>query len=154
MAKLAMVYSNSILKTIKKITMKNLILLIFILPSIAYGQFGVDYNQSSLPFLGVNYEIKDKIRPEMRIGTDNFFNDITLEGIVTYDILNTENHEFYLGLGVRGQLFAGLVVPVGLNFYPFPTKDFGFQIEIAPIIGNSNILRGSWGIRYRFNNSN
>ena len=134
--------------------MKNLLLLfIAFIPSVVFGQFGVDYNQSVLPFIGMNYEIKEKLRPELRIGTDLDFNDFTIEGILAYDIINTENYEFYLGIGGRGQLFPGLVIPVGLNFYPFPSKDFGFQMEFAPILGATTFLRGSWGIRYRFNHS-
>ena len=42
-----------------------------------------------------------------------------------------------------------VVVPIGLNIYPFSSKAFGFQMELAPIIGD-DVLRGSWGIRYRF----
>jgi len=131
--------------------MKTLItLIISLVPLIAFGQFGVDYNQSNLPFVGLSYEFKDKFRPELRIGTDNYFEDISLEGILSYDILNRDNYEFYGGLGFRSQDFNGLVIPIGFNFYPLTDKDFGFQIELAPIIGESSILRGSWGIRYRF----
>jgi len=43
------------------------------------------------------------------------------------------------------------VIPVGLNIYPFENKSFGFQMEIAGLIGEVDILRGSTGIRYRFN---
>jgi len=125
-------------------------LIISLVPLIAFGQFGVDYNQSNLPFVGLSYEFKDKFRPELRIGTDNYFEDISLEGILSYDILNRDNYEFYGGLGFRSQDFNGLVIPIGFNFYPLTDKDFGFQIELAPIIGESSILRGSWGIRYRF----
>lgn len=125
-------------------------LIIYLVPSIAFGQFGIDYNQSNLPFVGISYELKDRFRPEIRIGTDSYFEDISLEGILTYDILNNTDYEFYGGLGFRNQNFNGLVIPVGFNFYPLPTKDFGFQIELAPIIGELNILRGSLGIRYRF----
>jgi hypothetical protein len=42
------------------------------------------------------------------------------------------------------------VVPIGVNIYPFSNKNFGFHIELAPIIGWDDVLRGSWGIRYRF----
>lgn len=44
----------------------------------------------------------------------------------------------------------GIVIPVGLNIYPLPFKNFGFHMELAAIAGDGGILRGSWGIRYRF----
>ena len=137
--------------------MGRLLTLIFIVaPSIAFGQFGVSFHQSNLPFIGINYDINDKLRPELRIGVDNFFDDTSIEGILTYDLLNKDNFEFYGGLGatINGFNDLGLVIPVGLNFYPFATKTFGFHIELAPIIGESEILRGSWGIRYRFRKEN
>ena len=132
--------------------MRNVIFIctLIILPSIAFGQLGISFHQSNLPFLGVSYEIKNKLRPELRIGTDTYFEEISVEGIITYDILNKEDYEVYAGLGGRVNGFAGLVIPLGLNVYPLTTKQFGFHIELAPIIGESSLLRGSWGIRYRF----
>jgi hypothetical protein len=131
--------------------MKRLIFIFYlIIPAMANGQIGVDFHFSNLPFFGINYEIIDRIRPELRIGTDTYFDDMSFEGVVTYDILNKTDYELYAGLGGRTNDFAGLVIPLGLNFYPFEEKQFGFQIELAPIIGESNILRGSLGIRYKF----
>lgn len=131
--------------------MRKIILTLFIaLPTISFAQLGISFHQSNLPFIGVNYEIKNKIRPELRIGTDNYFDAISVEGIITYDILKKEDYEFYAGLGVRTNDFTGLVIPIGLNIYPLRTKQFGFHIELSPVVGDDNILRGSWGIRYRF----
>lgn len=131
--------------------MNRLVALILAMaPIVAFSQFGVNFHQSNLPFIGFNYEINDKLRPELRIGTDTFFESSSVEGVVTYDLLNNEDYEFYGGLGIRLNGFTGLVIPLGLNFYPLPTKNFGFHIELAPIVGEDEILRGSWGIRYRF----
>lgn len=127
-----------------------IIFTLIVVPAIAFGQFGISYHQSNLPFAGLNYEIKNKLRPELRVGTDNYFEAMSIEGILTYDLSNKEEYEFYAGLGVRVNGFTGLVIPLGLNIYPLNTKQFGFHIELAPIIGESSLLRGSWGIRYRF----
>ncbi|MCW3073090.1 MAG: hypothetical protein JWP69_159 [Flaviaesturariibacter sp.] len=129
---------------------KIIITLLIALPTISFGQLGISFHQSNLPFIGLNYQIKNKIRPELRVGTDNYFDAISVEGIITYDILKKEDYEFYAGLGVRTNDFTGLVIPIGLNVYPLSTKQFGFHIELSPIVGDDNILRGSWGIRYRF----
>ncbi|MCF6352424.1 MAG: hypothetical protein L3J06_05390 [Cyclobacteriaceae bacterium] len=131
--------------------MKQIItILLLSIPSIGFAQLGISFHQSNLPFVGINYEIGERIRPELRIGIDSFFENISVEAIVTYDILNKPNYELYAGAGIKTVDFAGVVIPVGVNIYPFDFKNFGFHIELAPIIGDSAILRGSWGIRYRF----
>ena len=119
--------------------------------SMAFSQPGVAYYQSSIPSFAVNYEFFERLRPELRIGTDTFFEDVSIEGIGTFDILNNEDYEFYAGLGIRTEEFQGIVVPIGVNVYPLDTKKFGFHFELAPIFDEQyDILRGSWGIRYRF----
>lgn len=42
-------------------------------PFFSYGQFGVSFYQSNLPFVGFSYEFNNKLRPEVRLGTDNYF---------------------------------------------------------------------------------
>ncbi|MCM0042662.1 MAG: hypothetical protein NBV61_07835 [Algoriphagus sp.] len=138
-------------------------MIIFLAPSIAFGQFGVNYNQSKLPFVGLSFEIKDRFKPEVRFGTDNYFENITIESILSYDIINNDDYEFYGGFGVRILnsntipepleslgFVPDFVIPLGFVFYPLTSKNFGFQMELAPLIGVSNILRGSLGIRYKF----
>ena len=126
-------------------------ILLFVLPSIAFAQFGINFHQSNLPFVGLNYEIKNRLRPELRIGTDNYFDETTIEAVVNYNIVKKEDYEVYAGIGGRLIRFEGLVIPIGINVYPLSAKQFGFHIELAPIIGEASLLRGSWGIRYQFN---
>lgn len=119
--------------------------------SIAFAQFGVSAHQSNLPFIGFNYELKNRFLPELRAGIDTQVENMSLEAVVTYQFIKKEDFEVYAGLGGRINTLAGLVVPIGAHFYPFPSKAFGFHIELAPIISESSaIIRGSWGIRYRF----
>lgn len=132
--------------------MKRILMLLSIFsPSILCAQFGVSFHQSNLPFVGLNYEIKNKLRPEIRVGTDNYFDALSIEGILSYDLFKKQEYDFYAGIGVRVNGFSGIVVPLGLHIYPLSTKQFGFHIELAPIIREESLLRGSWGIRYRFN---
>lgn len=128
-----------------------ILIFFFIVPSFAYAQFGVSFNQSNLPFVSLSYEIKNRLRPQLRIGTDHYFDETSLEGVVTYDFWDKEDYEIYAGIGGRLNHFAGLVIPLGVNVYPFNIKQFGFHIELTPIIGETSVLRGSWGIRYQFN---
>lgn len=134
--------------------MRFYILALFLFPTACLAQLGVSFHQSNLPFAGISYEIKDRIRPELRIGTDNYleFDRTSFELSVMYDILNKDEFEFYVGLGIKSEVVEGLVIPVGVNIYPFSNKNFGFHIELAPIFGSNYVLRGSWGIRYRFPN--
>jgi hypothetical protein len=132
--------------------MKQIIILLLVLvPFFANAQLGISYHQSNLPFVGFNYDMKNKLRPEIRLGTDQYFYAMSIEGVLTYDIAKKEDYELYAGLGVRVNGFTGVVIPLGLNFYPLTTKQFGFHIELSPIVGEESLLRGSWGIRYRFN---
>ena len=124
--------------------------LFFVVPSFVFAQFGVNFHQSNLPFVGLNYEIKNRLRPELRIGTDNYFEETTLEAVVTYDLVEKPDYEVYAGIGGRISKFEGLVVPVGVNVYPFSIKQFGFHIELAGLVGEASLIRGSWGIRYQF----
>ncbi len=92
----------------------------------------------------------EKWLPEFRVGTDNFIDNVSLELVINHIFYKNDRIDFYGGLGGRIQSFEGLVIPVGLNIYPFERKDFGLHIEAAQFIGEGNIFRGSFGIRYRF----
>lgn len=130
--------------------MRKIILLILTINStLAFAQFGLNFHQSSLPFIGINYEIKDRFRPELRLATDNFIEALAGEIDLMYDVINRDEFEFYAGVGARNGDFNGLTIPIGVNMYPFQEKKFGFHIELTPLVGESTVLRGSWGIRYR-----
>ncbi len=132
---------------------KTLFLAYFLFFSISvFSQTTVSFHQSNLPFLGVNYQFGERFIPEFRVGTDQYFEDLSLELAGNYILKKENSFEFYAGLGARIGSFAGVVIPVGLNIYPFDQKDFGFHMEAAPIIGfnDSALFRGSFGIRYRF----
>ena len=116
----------------------------------ANAQWTVSYHQSTLPFIGINKQIGNKWIPEMRIGTNVGLRSLPLEFVFNRILFHNDRVDFYAGLGARPNVLAGLVIPFGLNIYPFEKKDFGFHIEAAPIIGNNLILRGTAGIRYRF----
>ena len=130
--------------------MKTLALFILLLlPLTGFGQIGVNFHQSNIPSIGLSYDIIEKVRVESRVSVDNFSDNLSFENMVLYDFLNHDDHEVYTGLGYRNNALAGFVLPLGLNIYPFTSKKFGFHIELA-LIDEFDILRGSWGIRYRF----
>ena len=126
------------------------VLSFFFISNTSFAQVGVSFHQSNMPFVGVSYEINNRFLPEFRIGIDTFIEDTNLELALKYIFLRNELVNVYAGLGGRVGSYEGLVVPLGLNIYPFEQKNFGFQMELAPIIGEVGVLRGSWGIRYRF----
>lgn len=110
----------------------------------------MSFHQSNIPFVGVNYEIKNKLRTEARLGVDSYFEEMSLEGVVTYDIFKKEDYELYGGVGGRVNSLEGLVIPAGINIFPLNNKQFGFHLEAAALLGENSILRGSWGIRFQF----
>lgn len=123
----------------------------------SHAQWTVAFHQSFLPFAALSYSPSDRFRIEARVGTDLDFNSITAEGVLTYDVLQGADYQLYAGLGGRTNGYTGLVLPAGLNLYPFASKRFGFHLELAALIGipyenvdEDTLLRGSWGIRYRF----
>jgi hypothetical protein len=67
-------------------------------------------------------------------------------------IKNEEDTQIFVELGGRVNSFAGAVIPLGINYFPFSKKEFGFHLEAAPLItfSDGTIFRGSFGVRYRF----
>lgn len=134
--------------------MKKLLLIAFfgLFSLVSFSQTTVTFHQSNLPFLGVNHQFGERFIPEFRVGTDSYLESLSAELAANYIFKKTDRFEFYGGAGLRVGSFDGIVVPVGLNIYPFEQKDFGFHIEGAPIIGfnDDSLFRGSFGIRYRF----
>jgi len=129
-----------------------LVFLLFVgLKTMGFAQIGTSLQYSNISFFGINYEIKDRFKPEFRLGTDAYFEDVSVEIIATYDILDKEDYELYAGIGGRFVSFAGFVLPVGIYLHPFQEKNFGFVFEVAPVFGaDSNLLRGSLGFSYKF----
>lgn len=132
--------------------MKKLILLaVFgLVSNVSFAQWTVSYHQSNLPFIGFNKQLGEKWLPEFRVGTDNFIENVSLELVANRIFYKNDRIDFYGGIGARVQSLEGLVIPVGLNIYPFEQKDFGFHLEAAGLFGDSSLFRGSFGIRYRF----
>ena len=133
--------------------MRKLLTIVFCFFSanLAFAQFGVSFHQSNLPFVGFNYEIADRFVPELRLGMDTRLENMSVEAVATYQFINKEEVEVYAGIGGRANINAGLVAPIGAHFFPFASKNFGFHLEVTPIISEGDpIVRGSWGIRYRF----
>ena len=110
--------------------MRKIILLILTINStLAFAQFGLNFHQSSLPFIGINYEIKDRFRPELRLAIDNFIEALAGEIDLMYDVINRDEFEFYAGVGARNGDFNGLTIPIGVNMYPFQEKNLGFILN-------------------------
>lgn len=132
--------------------LKTILLLAFLLATPkAFSQVFVSYHQSSIPFAGIGYEFR-RFAPEVRVATNVFVDDISAEFVLPYKVISKEDYFIDAGLGVRYNVFRGLVLPVGFTAYPFPKKGLGFHAELALIsdFESSALFRGSWGIAYRF----
>ncbi len=136
---------------------KSIIALMLLSSSIANSQFGVNYHQSlNSSFAGFNYEIKNRFKIEMRMGSQRnsgWGDRFAFQSILLFDIINKDDYEFYLGVGAYTDWDneAFFIAPLGFNFYPLESKKFGVHIELTPIISNyGETVRASAGIRYRF----
>ena len=131
-----------------------LIAALFFFVSKSRAQLSVGYHQSSfVSLIAVGYETGDRFSPEIRIGTNVYLNDPVIEVVGRYDFIQKEKYDFYAGLGgLFLSDYGGIVAPVGFVFYPFEERKFGFHLEAAPMVGEDVILRGSWGIIYKFGN--
>lgn len=47
--------------------------------SFTFCQFVAGYHQSNIPFVSLGYEFADRVRPEVRLGTDTFLEDILIQ---------------------------------------------------------------------------
>jgi len=117
----------------------------------AQAQFNAAYHQSALPFASVSYDFQ-RFHPDVRVSTDAFTSDLSAELTLNYKFVNKEDYYVYGGIGGRTNRLAGGVVPLGFVVFPFAKKRLGFHSEIAVIgLGESGtVLRGSWGLKFRF----
>ena len=136
---------------------KSIIALMLLSSSIANSQFGVNYYQSlNSSMAGFNYEIKNRFKMEMRLGSASnggWGDRFAFQSNLLFDIINKDDYEFYLGVGAQTDLGndAFFIAPLGFNFYPLESKKFGFHIELISVISDYDEgLRASAGIRYRF----
>jgi hypothetical protein len=103
------------------------------------------------------YEVNDKFRPEIRLFADTFIEDLFLKVMLNYNMERNDSYEFYSGVTAYTAIAEDMtiMIPVGLNIYPFEQKQFGFQMEFSPSFPFGApwgpYFTGSWGIRYRFN---
>lgn len=137
----------------KRLKHLSIFFVLMTISTIVKAQLGVGFYQSNMgSYANLNYQI-ERISPELRIGTDNYFEDIHLEPVLNYQWIQRENYTGYIGVGTWvNQFDFNLIFPVGLNIYPFANKEFGFHIELATLFIDGAVLRGSWGIRYQFRN--
>jgi len=112
------------------------------------------YDGNPASKIGVGYDFNETIWSEIRMYTGSSIQNFTFEGVVNFNLKQTEDYKFYLGGGVVVNNLTGLVAPVGLQISPFKNfREFAFQIEAMPMyeFDESNaFFFGSWGIRYRF----
>ncbi len=136
--------------------------ILFFMLHTAFAQVGVSYHQSNLPFIGIQYNFpQPPIMAELRLSTDVRSGSFSPELVGTYSFINKAQHEVYVGLGLRVNVYEGVVMPVGLRVYPLQQfQNLGLHIEFAPVIttyeddGEGLLFRGSWGFHYIFGRNN
>lgn len=141
--------------------MKKLVLLsfaLFAIISISQAQISAGVNiLSSETFVTVGTDPDAKLFGEGRLGTGK---NITLELMGGYNVVQKNDANFYLGLGLglEGNRKHDhdndfyLAVPFGLLVKPFSSKNLALVLEAAPIFANDhgNYFRGGFGFKYTF----
>ncbi len=116
------------------------------------SQLSISY-YSFMSKIGVGYNFNERIWTELRLFGNTEAIDLTPELVVCYNVIQKEQHNFYVGLGGVVNIFNGIVVPVGLQFSPFEKLDrFSLHIEVEPTIDFDGdvIIQSAWGLRYKF----
>lgn len=128
-----------------------LTILVYGLPS--FAQVSVAYYQSSSPKLGVAHNFSTRLWAEMRVYGNTFTNNFTPEAALCYNVIQSDNHSIYAGVGGNVNGYTGFILPLGVQIRPM--KDFrnlALQIEFQPMYDFNSyyILQSSFGFRYHF----
>ena len=137
------------------------IIILFSLGFKSYSQIAVTgYSNYAL---GINTSKNKAVSFEIKIFTNNYLEDMPVEGTVFYNFKTKEYHRFSIGFGINLSPFSSpdqmnsFVIPVVLEI--FPIKDFkkiAIIFELAPElrIEDDVIIRSLFGIRYTFDKKN
>ena len=132
-----------------------MISLLILLSNHGFSQLSATFNYSSLSKIGLGYQFSTKIFTEFRMISNTKMDDIGPELIIGYNAINRDRHNVYIGFGATINYLSGLVLPIGLEFYPIESFDnFSLKIEFEPtytVFDTEELLfMSSAGIKYRF----
>jgi hypothetical protein len=126
----------------------SVLVVIFLFNGVARSQVSVSYYSSSLEKIGIGYEFSDKLWGEFRLYGNMMLENFTPEIVLCYDIMNISKSNLYVGIGGNVNFFAGIVLPVGVQFTPLEAFDnFSLHFEFQPMIDfmrEGIILQTSW----------
>ena len=137
------------------------IIILFSLSLESYSQIAVTgYSHYAL---GINTNKNKAVSFEIKIFTNNYLEDMPVEGTVFYNFKTKEYHRFSLGFGINLSPLSSpdqvnsFVIPAVLEI--FPIKDFkkiAIIFELAPVlrIEDEVVIRSLFGIRYTFDKKN
>ena len=137
------------------------IIILFSLSLESYSQIAVTgYSHYAL---GINTNKNKAVSFEIKIFTNNYLEDMPVEGTVFYNFKTKEYHRFSIGFGINVSPFSSpdqmnsFVIPAVLEI--FPIKDFKKIViifELAPEFRFEDdvIIRSLFGIRYTFDKKN
>ncbi len=131
----------------KFILVLTVVTLLFI-SSKSQAQVSVGYYHSNfVSEMSVGTSPEKRFWGEARITTNVLSPDLQVMG--AYNFLRKERVRTYIGAGYN--TIGGLVIPVGLQVMPFTDfKNFAFQFEVSPLLGELSLIKGGIGFRYTF----
>lgn len=148
-----MIFMKSVLSSI----------ILFFICNISYGQTSVGiglYPTGTEAGLGFRLNKDKRVSLDTRVSRANFYSDKKAgqSGFLTelsaiYRLVLLEKVRFHIGLGLRGDwnLVAshkyGVVMPIGVEAFPFPFQNAGLIFEAAPFFMSDLNLKYTGGIR-------
>lgn len=135
------------------------VLLIMFVSRLSFGQASASFIASTADLkIGIGYDFSSKAWGEVRINGMTGHRQVSPEAMLFYNFVNTEGHNFYIGVGgapVRDYYFA---LPVGLKVNTSTVlKNTSLHLEIQPTFEGDSFdpsLYCSVGFRYFFGQKN
>jgi hypothetical protein len=154
-------YINDMFNQYKRLNMNRFkkfsltISLLILFCNQGFSQLSASFNYSSIPKIGIGYQFSSRIWTELRVISNTRDEDFSPELIIVGNIIKKDRHNIYLGLGASINDFSGIVLPIGLEFYPIESFDrFSLRIEFEPTYTAFDtqelFLMSSFGVKYRF----
>ena len=109
--------------------------------------------------LGFRSSKNARLVADVRIAKANFYTNESLSSFITevsavYKVVKLEKVRFHIGIGERTEWNFGsknnkygVVVPVGVEAFPFPFQNAGLFFEVAPFLTHDFVSETSGGIR-------
>ena len=112
------------------------------------------YMSNEYSSIGVGYDFHNRLWSEIRMYGNLKIEDFTVEPVVAYNFITSEDFHTYVGVGFNINYITGPTIPLGIHIKPFEQlPNFKFLFEANPyynIDSETFIFYCAAGFRYCF----